>query len=368
MKNIKRILAVALVLVMALSVVGCHKKGEIAVTIGDVEFTSAYYMCALMNADSEAKAIIDEKLAEENKDKEQTEEAPEEVDYYSHKVEDKEYVQWVEDTAMKNLKKVAAYKTFAKKNKLELDEETASNADMYAEYYWSSYGYSMYFEPNGVGQATYAQYSKDMYYSNLAFEFLYGKDGEKAVAAEDVKTKIYDNFIIADMLQGSYTEEMTTEQKADLKAKFETYVDLLNKGEKTFEEVYINYNGEQEETQTEQTEETDEPKPADKYAQIIGAEGTGYESEYYDVIKGLEVGTAKLIELTDGSGLMVAFKQDITADAYYLETLDMSGRHLIADEDFDKYMEDYAKKLDVEVNDYAVKQFKVKKIVEPEYQ
>ena len=55
MRNIKRIIALALGLLMALSFAGCHKKNEIAVTIGDVEFTSAYYMCALVNADSEAK-------------------------------------------------------------------------------------------------------------------------------------------------------------------------------------------------------------------------------------------------------------------------------------------------------------------------
>ena len=250
MKNIKRILAVVLMLIIALSVTGCHKKGEIAVTVGDIQFTSAYYMCALMNADSEAKAIIDEKLAEEKKESDSTSsaspETTEAVDYYSHKVEDKEYVKWVEDTALNTLKKIAAYKTLCKENKLELDEETAANADYYAEYYWSSYGYAMYFEPNGVGQATYTQYTKDAYYSNLYFEFLYGKDGEKAVPAEDVKTKIYEKFVIADLLEGSYTEEMTAEQKTELKEKFQTYTDLLNKGEKTFDEVYVNYNGEPE--------------------------------------------------------------------------------------------------------------------------
>ena len=64
----------------------------------------------------------------------------------------------------------------------------------------------------------------------------------------------------------------------------------------------------------------------------------------------------------------MAYKQDITKDDYYLETLDMTGRHLVADEDYEKYIEEYAKKLKVEINDYAVKQFKVKKIVEPSYE
>lgn len=54
MKNIKRIIAAVLVSVMALGFTACHKKDETAVTVGKVNFTSAYYMCALINADSEA--------------------------------------------------------------------------------------------------------------------------------------------------------------------------------------------------------------------------------------------------------------------------------------------------------------------------
>ena len=63
MKNVKRVFALALVLVMALTVAACHQKDEVAVKIGDVEFTSAYYMCALINADSEAESKVQEELS-----------------------------------------------------------------------------------------------------------------------------------------------------------------------------------------------------------------------------------------------------------------------------------------------------------------
>ena len=42
MKNIKRIIAAALVSVMAFGFTACHKKDETAVTVGKVNFTSAY--------------------------------------------------------------------------------------------------------------------------------------------------------------------------------------------------------------------------------------------------------------------------------------------------------------------------------------
>lgn len=375
MKNLKRILSVLLVALMVFSFAGCHKKGEIAVKIGDVEFTSAYYMCALVNSDSEAKSIVYEGLSDEEL------ESGEEIDYYSKKVEDKDYVEWVEDKAMDYLKEIAAYKTLCKENELDLDEDMKSELDMYADYYWQSY--AAYYEINGVGQQTYKDYMKDSYYAEIYFEHLYDKDGEKAINSEDVKTKIYDSFVIANMLEASFTSEMTDEDKTALKEQIDGYAKALEEGTKTFEEVYNEYNGVEEEEETEEdheghdhtsstssedtsseTEEVKEPK--DKYASVIGDEGTGYESDHYKTVKEMKTGEIKVIEVED-TGYVLVVKQDITADEYYLESLDMSARHLLKDDEFEKDIDEYVKKMTAEVNDYAVNQFKVKKIKEPEY-
>ena len=354
MKNIKKVFALALVLVMALTVTACHKKDEIAVRIGDVEFTSAYYMCALINADSEAKMRVKEELSES--------ESTDDVDYYSKKIDDKDFVTWVEDTAVDYLKEIAAYKTLCKENNLEISDEEAENAEAYASYYWSSYGYSEYFEPNGVGQSTYTQYMKDSYYSNLYFEHLYGEGGEKEIDAETVKTKMYENFVIADLLEVSFSEKEDDEITA-LKDKINGYAADLKNGKKTFEEVYKDYNGTTEETEEET--ETDEAQPKDKYASILGSADTAYGSDHYDSVKAMATGEVKVIELDDDEGLVLAVKQDIAADSYYLDTLDITVRHLISDEEYEKDIEEYAEKMDCKVIESAVKQFKVKKIVEP---
>ena len=354
MKNVKRLFALALVLVMALSIAACHKKDEVAVKIGDVEFTSAYYMCALINADSEAKSKVQEELSDD--------ESIDDVDYYSKKIDDKDFVTWVEDTAMDSLKEIAAYKTLCKENKLEISEEDAANAENYASYYWSSYGYSAYFEPNGVGQSTYTQYMKDSYYSGLYFEHLYGKEGEKEIAADTVKTKMYENFLIADLIEVSFSSK-TDEEITALKDKINGYATDLKNGKKTFEEVYKEYNGITDETS--ENAESDEPQPKDKYASILGAEDTAYASDRYTDIMAMATGEVKVIELDDNAGLVLAVKQDIAADSYYLDTLDLTTRHLIADEEYEKDIKDYAAKMNCEINNYAVKQFKVKKIKEP---
>ncbi len=367
MKNFKRVLAILLTAAILFSFAGCHKKGEIAVKIGDVEFTSAYYMCALMAADSEAKSKVDEKLAEDKKEDE-SETSTQEVDYYSQKIEDKKFADWAKDRAIEMLKEIAAYKILCKENKLEIDEETKSNVEMYASYYWSSYGYGAYYEPNGVSQATYTEYMKDSYYKELYFEHLYAEDGEKELKASDVKKTIYDNFIIANILEGAFTEEMKDKDKEDLKDKFDDYAKALNDGSKSFKEVYDEYNKvEEEETEEDTSTEEEESKPLDENATVLGAEGTGYESDYYDDIKKLDIGKAKVIKLDNDGGYAVVIKQDIKKDPYYLESLDMSARHMMADEEFENDMADYAKKLEPEINKYAVNQFKVEKIIEPQY-
>lgn len=358
MRNVKKLLALALVFVMLLLFAGCHKKDEIAVTVGDVKFTSAYYMCALINADFEAKNKVDENLSEE--------ESASEVDYYSKKIDGAGYVEWVEKTALENLKERAAYKILCDENKLELDKEKLSEAETYASYYWSSYGYSAYFEPNGVGQKTYTQYMKDSYYAERYFEYLYGKDGEKAIASDKVLETMYGKFVIANVIDAAYDAEMTDNDKTDLKTKLENYLKDLKTGKKTFEDVYKEYYEVKEEQ--EETTDSKEPQPKDKYATVIGAEDTVYENEYYEEISKMAIGEIKLIEKKEKAGLMLVVKQDIKADPYYTENLDMASRHLIADEEFEKNIAEYAKKLKTDVNKYAVGQFKVKKIIEPSYQ
>ena len=71
MKALKRLFVILLAVAMIVTVVGCHPKDEVAVTIGDFEFTSAYYMCALMAADSEAKSKVDEAKANETEETEE---------------------------------------------------------------------------------------------------------------------------------------------------------------------------------------------------------------------------------------------------------------------------------------------------------
>ena len=275
MKIFKRLSAIVLVLVMILSSVGClHKKNEIAVTIDGFEFTSAYYMCVLINARSEAQNKVYEELS--------TEEQQQEIDFLSKKIDKKSFTKWTEDRAMEMLKEIAAYKSLCKKADLKIDKEAKENAENTAASYWQ-YGYSQYFEPNGVSLETYKTYVSDALYSSTYFEYLYGNEGKKAIAQSEVDTELYDSFVTANIIEYTFNDESDSD-KATIQTQFEAYLNDLKTGNATFEEIYKAHNNIQED-QEETTTEEDVPK--DKYATIVGAEGTNYEHAYFDEIKNI---------------------------------------------------------------------------------
>ena len=360
MKAIKKITAVAVVLAMVLSLSACiHKKGEIAVTVGDVEFTSAYYMTALINAQNEAQ----QKVSESEDLSEDEQNGSGEIDYYSKKIDKKSFTDWVEDRAIEILKEIAAYKTLCKENKIELTDEQKDEAKQAAEYYWTSYGYSNYFEPNGVSKETYMQYMIDGYYAEEYFQYVYGEEGTKALKAEDVKKETTDNYILVDVIQSSYNEGATDDQKKAAKAALEADAKDIKTGKKTFEEVYNEHNGNEEHSHDG---DGDELTPVNPHATIMGAEDTSYASEYYDTFKGYKVNEPKVIESTDETGVLLVIKRNLSKDEYYMDRLDSYARHALADEDFDKEIDDYTKGLKTDINKYALSQFSVKKIKIPE--
>lgn len=382
MKNVKRIIAAMLLVVMAFTCTACHKKGEIAVTAKDFEFTSAYYMCALVNAYSTAQNEVYNTLTEEEK-------SATEIDYFSKKIDDKSFETWVKDEALSYIKEIAAYKLLCKENDVTIPEDELAELKEYAAYIWESGDYysgiyfplSLTFEPNGIAYETFESYWVDQYYSSEYFDHIYGEGGEKEIAIDDVKTELYGNYLIADMIEATFTDEMTDEDKTALKEQLDGYVKALNSGEKTFKEVYNEYNEIEEEEETEatdetadestestETEETEEvSEPIDAYASIIGAEDTDYAHDYYEDIKAMEIGVAQVISLADDAGYLLVIKQDITADEYYLTNMDSTIRHSLKDDEFNSTIEEYMKTFELNVSKYAIGQYKVKKIEEPDY-
>lgn len=352
MKNIKRIFAVILVVCLCLTVTGCHKKNETAVKVGSLKFTSGYYACVLFFTDSSARSKVEAQLEEAG-------ESTEDINYYKQKIDGKSYVDWVKEETINTIKKIAASKLYCKENKLKLGDD-AEQMKSYAEYYWEN-GYSDVLIKNGVGKETYINYMTDLSYESLYFNDVFGAEGKKAISEEALKEELSKNYAIADMLDVSF-DELTDEEKTQKTEQLESYMQELKKGTRTFEEIYHEYNGDEHEEEAD----SDSEKPLDSHATFIGSADTDYANDYFDDIKAMENGEIKIIDKADDAGKILVVKGDVIADPYYLSTYDSMLRHAIADEDFDKLVEEYIKGIKVKEYKNAINNFKVKKIYYPE--
>ena len=383
MKTIKRIIALLMIAAMLLSFAACHEKDEIAVTIGDYEFTSAYYMCVLINCDGQAQQKATEIARKDNNI-----DTSKDDFYLDVKIDGKDYKTYVKDQAIETLKEVALYKAKCKEAKLELDADTKATAQYYAQAYWSSYGYADIYEPNGVSLATYTDYMVDSSYVDLYFEHLYGEGGEKEISKEELTKKLLADYDLTNMVFVSYAS-LTDEEKAKEKEKLETSKDELIGNKKTFETVYYEYNEKPEEDKTETTDEDtssetgkeenkddnkdedkedekEELKPLDSLASVVGSDETSYSFPNFDEVKKMKVGEIKLIDDTTNKRLYLVVKKDIEADPYYIDMLDGTIRNALKGEEFDKDMNAQALKLEAKINDFAVDRFDVDDIEYPE--
>ncbi len=359
MKILKRFFALTLCIALMITCfAGCHKKGEIAVKIGDIEFTSGYYACALVFADTEARSMVESELSEKG-------DLPDNIKYWNYKVEKTDYVKWVETETLNNLKELAAIKTLCAEAKVKLDEETVSLAKSNAEYLWESYGYSALMEQNGVAKDTFITYMQDSYLADEYFEHLYGKGGEKEVAADKVSKQLTDNYVLVNKLEVSFSG-LKDEEKTEKKNQLSAYEASLKDGSKTFEKIYLEYNGIKEEEHKHEEPKEGEKAPKDSHASVLGAEETTYASDHFKTAKDMAVGEVKLVTLEDDAGLVLLVKQDISADPYYIEEFDTMLRQDIIGDAYTEDLAKYGKELKCDVNTSSTKQFKVKNIKYPE--
>lgn len=355
MKLVKRLLAVVLTLALVLSFAGCHKKNETAIKVDETEFSGAFYMCCLINADMEAKDKIDaEKAAEAT---EETAETTETTDYYAEKIDDLDYATWVESRAIKMCKLFVYYIEECKKAGIEITDADLSQYDQMSDYYWNYYGYSTLFEPNGVGFETYKKFNQMSVYEEKYFEYLYGKDGTTPVTDEEITESF--NTQYAAIYSLSETVDTAEEGKEEeVKAKFESFKTRLQKGAK-WEDIYTEYKGEPLTAQ--------EGGASDPYVTIVGDDTTSYYNEIWETVNDMQIGEIEVVVDEHDSGTITLVKKvDQNSEPYFKEQLDSSIRYALKYDDFVEESQAVADGYDETVVKSAVKIFKVEKIKYPE--
>ncbi len=365
MKMFKKICALLLaVACLCLCFAGCHKQNEIAVTIksGDekVEFTSAMYSYALLEADMAARNKIDSEKSDSTA----------KVNYHKRKIDGVKFVDYVEAEAIKTLRKLAYYEIAAKQLDVKLTDEEKAESEYYAYMYWYNYGYATTYEPNGVGYQTFAKINEIYKLADKVFLAIYGEGGEKAVDSETLDKKMYENFELADIISVDISEKKDAEVTA-LKSKFQAYADRLNKGE-SFKTIYNEYYEVKEDDKKEENKDTEKDddtlKPLDEYATLIGSEDTSNADKAFSTIKRMEPGKAYVDTASNEDAIRLVLRGDLSKDEYYIDTASKATLWMLKEAEFETLINDTAKEYKVQENGYAMSQFKVKNIYYPNAQ
>ena len=352
MKTMKKIAAIILCLAVVFALSACHKKDEIAVTVksgkNEMEFTSAMYSYALLEADMEARNTLESQANDTI------------TDYYSKQIDGMKYVPWVEKKAMENLKTFAYYNFKAKELGVELTAEEIAEAKSYAETYWDYYGYGDTYEQNGVGKSTFATANTYYSLSDALFKKIYGEGGEKEVSKATIEENMLENFEVVNLIAidiSEYKEKEVTETKN----KLEGYKKRLKKGE-SFEKIYGEYYDTKPEDHSGHTHDGVQSSE-DHYATVVGSKDTDYAIDIFDDIKKMKEGDISVF--SDENYLYLVVRKDLNKDKYFFEKLKEDTLWLLKEADYLDVIAKNISEYELDENTYATNLFKVKKIKYP---
>lgn len=342
---LKKVTAAAMALIIMVSAAGCSGDKSWAAEKDKVKVPVGVYIFYLYTAYNEASSKVTDTAKP----------------VLSQKIENKDAATWIRDTALTSLKSYLAVEAKMKEMNLTLtaDEKAAATAN--TTQYWSSIGTTL--QGYGISQSSfdnaYSQYSAK---NNKIFLAMYGKNGKSAVSDADLKTYFESNFTDFNYLYASFyktdattgsSTALTDAQKTAIKKEFDGYVAQINSKKMTIAQAAAAYK-----TSSKATSD-----PLQSATAILDSTNSQFPADFVTLVKGAEVGTAKVAEVANGYAIVL--KNDITKKtATQLSTDD--GRNAVLypmkNTEFNTLIKTEASKLTgVTYNDAAINDQKVEK-------
>ena len=381
MIKIKRIAAAVLAAAMLTAFAGCGDQSWSYKT-GDTSLSAGTYIFNLLNAYYEAYDKVEsadeaDKILEE--EVEDSDGSKKTVDQYTI------------DAADKTTMRMLAVEELFKKYGLELNTTDYEMTKTYSDSMW---GYSKdMFEGYGISQDSftycYAEYG--VKYGQV-FETLYGKDGEKAVSDEEMTnyfTDKYTGYAYFSVSMSEYDDETgesilkSDEEFTRTEDYMKAYVEMVNKDGKSYSDIVKSY--------MDDFAEDYDPT----LSGAVDLEETTMNTTVVDTLKTLDEGKAAYVKYGEGTSTMFYFVYRPTTESItdFLDTEDSSDDDTIdvatfdtassavtvgklksgythssllnemKGDEYDEYLDEYAKTLSVEKNSNILNSFKPKMFV-----
>ena len=165
-------------------------------------------------------------------------------DYFSQKIEGKDYAEYLEDYALKSTKEYAAVVDKFEELKLELTKEQLKELNDSVNDAWESQGELLEYE--GISKESVKLAQKASYMRQALFDHYYGEGGEEEVTASDLENFVKDNYMrykIVTISKAAADAEDAEQTNADAKAHYDEFSEMAgDKDFTSFDEVIDAYN------------------------------------------------------------------------------------------------------------------------------
>lgn len=244
--SFKKITAAALAAVCAASMTGCMDTGYIG-TVDGMEIRNGIYLWCMQTAYGDGYTEVTEV-------KEEAGDTSEISDIFVETIDGKPANDWIKENAVVELRRYVAVNRLFEENGLALTAEENADIqeyvngiwdteDMYALYIYGTKTMGEYYESIGMGMDTI----RDVYTTNQKeaklLEALYSEGGSKALSDEQINSFLTENFANVKYIELPFKDMYglslsTDEEKAEVVAKAQGYVDRFNGGESFIEIRY----------------------------------------------------------------------------------------------------------------------------------
>lgn len=357
MKLTKRIIALLLAALMLFSLTACADTTW-AYENENGNITAGVYLAYQLDAYARAESLI--KAEEDGAEKAKA--------LLKQTIEDVPVEEWIKkETERACMQYLAVEAKFAELG-LELSEKDNNVIDQTLKTYWP-YIQSVY-ENNGVAEKSYRKVLENTQKRSEIFTKYYDEGGIEEVSRDDLYAYFKDNYASVNIFGVSLNtaedgEELTAEQKAEnekLVKRADEFAEMINSGEKTFNEAYDIYYHEKKETEHDDEDENDVIEKDEDTARWIQTTTTNPSEKVvkaiFDTMKA--DGTAKVIP---GDGVnYVVVRYDVTKDKKNFDDMRTAVLKDIKDEDFNALVEEWTDAVTATPNEAAIKKYSPKKI------
>ncbi len=383
MKMTKKISAIILCIMLALTAVSCGEDSAWIAKTEDSQVTAGIYIYYLLGARETAKTKI-----------------PEKADLFASEIEGKSAETWIRDEALRLTKEHIFVEDAFAKASLKLPDGEKEYAEMYLNYIWQYYGEE--YTRNGVSKESAVACMLNTSKRTELFNYMYGKDGEREIPQADIDKWLSENVARAKTIVFSITDDdnkvMTGEALTNVENLAKSFYERLENGEDIDALADEYYDSLEETTSSEETSSevtsSEEASSEAVSSEVASVEETSSEvtsseklikdmtdEEYTQATRNESVfllnntslkeeNTKKVFALKDGEYTMftdskqivIAKREPLFEDTKVTEAYTSSARTGLKGDEFNTYVSDEANKMTVEINQKAVDKFSPKKM------